>query len=271
MSMRRAVFRLLSLPIAAAACLGAVGAMAGERAQDDARPYRPLAAEVGAALMPPADLLDAAKQLRAAAIAKDKQAVFAMVGDRVIIISSGLTPAARRDAEKKGPWPHAEAALAEIGGYFQEGDLPVGGTVDPTAARITQALEMIADATEHPGWGRDPLVKGGFCTYRGVRWDAGAGATIDDGSRGIYVTAPTPVHASAAAKAAVIGTLKPGHIYLQSDFDGLPDGWRGVRLPSGRAGAVKDLQVRDPAVWGLCFLRNAKGGWSIAAFSSALL
>ncbi|MFG1363191.1 hypothetical protein [Xanthobacter versatilis] len=270
MSMRRAVFRLLSLPVVAAMCLGPVGAIAGAPAEDGLRPYRPLTAEVGAALTPPADLLDAAKQLRAATIAKDTRAVFAMMGDKVTIISSGLTPAARRDAERKGPWSHAEAALAEIGGYFMEGDLPVGGTVDP-AARITQVLEMIADATEQPEWGRDPLVKGGFCTYRGVRWDAGAGATIDSGSRGIYVPAPTPVRDSAAAKAAVIGTLKPGHIYLQDELDGLPDGWRGVRLPSGRVGAVRDAQVRDPAVWGLCFLRNAKGGWSIAAFSSALL
>lgn len=259
--------RLLGLAVAwVAACLP--GGAAG---QEGARAYRPVAAEVGAPVAPPPDLVAAARQLHAAASARDAQAVFTMIAGPVTVVTSGLTPAARRTVETMGPWPDADAALEAIGGAFLEGDVPPAGAAAPMPRGIAQAFEAIAAASEHPEWGRDPLLKGAFCTYRGLRWDAKAGARIDDGARGLHAPAAVPVHASAAPGAPVVGTVKPGLIYLEGEMDDLPEGWRSVRLPSGRSGAVHAAEVRDPAVWGLCFLRTAGGGWRVSAFSSALL
>ncbi|MFG1345213.1 hypothetical protein V5F59_09990 [Xanthobacter autotrophicus DSM 431] len=251
---------------AAAACVPG-----GAAAQEGGQANRPVAAEVGAGVTPPPDLVAAAQQLHAAARGRDAQAVSAMLSERVAVITSGITPAARRDVETKGPWPDADAALEAIGGAVLEGDVPPAAATAPTSRAAAQAFEVIAAATERPEWGRDPLLKGAFCTYRGLRWDARAGARIDDGSRGLHVPAATPVHASAAPAAPVIGTLKPGLIYLQGEMDDLPEGWRAVRLPSGRVGAVREADVRDPAAWGLCFRPKAGGGWLVSAFSAVLL
>jgi len=267
--MRRPAIRpyLLGLAVAgtAATCLPG-----GPVAQEGARAYRPVAAEVGASVVPPPDLVAAARQLHAAASARDAQAVFAMIAGTVTVVTSGLTPAARRNGETMGPWPDADAALEAIGSAFLEGDVPPAGT-SPVLRGTMQAFEAIAAASAHPEWGRDPMLKGAFCTYRGLRWDARAGTRIDDGARGLYAPAAASVHASAAPGTPVIGTLKPGRIYLEGEMGDLPEGWRGVRLPSGRIGAVRAEEVRDPAVWGLCFLRKAGGGWRVSAFSSALL
>lgn len=256
----QAVCGLLGLALAAGLCGPAQGA--------EGRAYRPLPARVGAVVSPPADLRKAAQDLHAAAIAEDAPAVFALLARRMTLVTSGLTPGARRHQATAGPWPGAEAALDAIGAAVMEGDLPPGGA-DPMAARRA-AFALMAAATEAPEWGRDPLVGDAACTYRGVRWSATAGAKIDGGARGLHVPAATPVHADAQTT-AVIGKLKPGRIYLQADMDGLPDGWRGVRLPSGRVGAVRESDIRDPAVSGLCFRRGADGRWRVIAVAAALL
>ena len=251
--------------------LAAIGLAPAAARADDARPYRPVPAEVGAALVPPPDLVAAARQLHAAAGARDAEAVFAQVAAKVSLITSGISLGARRRVEALGPWPDAAAALADIGAAFQEGELPPGGRTDAAAEARAQAFEAIATATENPEWGRDPLVKGGYCTYRGLRWDAAAGARIDAGSGGLHAPAVARVHASATAGAAEIGRLEPGRIYLQGDMDDLPEDWRAVRLSTGRVGAVRDAQVRAPATVGLCFVRQGAGGWRVTAFSSVLL
>ncbi|MFG1479786.1 hypothetical protein V5F53_14170 [Xanthobacter sp. V4C-4] len=254
----------------AAVCTGLAGGLVGAVGAG-ARAYRPVTAEVGAPVAPPPDLIATVRQLHAAASARDAQAVFALIADRISVVTSGLTPAARRDLETKGPWPDADTALEAIGGAVLEGDVPSAGTPMPVTRAAAQAFETLAAASAHPEWGRDPLLKGAICTYRGLRWEAAAGARIDDGSRGLHAPAAAPVHASAAPAAPVIGTLKPGLIYLQGEMDDLPEGWRGVRLPSGRVGAVRETDVRDPAAWGLCFRRTPEGRWLVSAVSSALL
>lgn len=252
--------------------LALAGLAPAARAEEAGKPYRPIPAEVGASVSAPEDLVKTVRALNAAAKAKDAEATFALLADKVSLVLSGLTPAGRREAEEKGPWPSAGAALEEIGAATLEGDLAASGKVDLAAAQRDQAFAILAEATERPEWGRDPLAKGAYCTYRGVRWDAAAGRQIDDGSRGLFVPASATVFASAAPKAAVLGTLKPGLIYLHGEMDDLPDGWSAVRLPSGRTGAARDAEVRDPATVGVCLKRNASGaGWLVVAVSSALL
>lgn len=258
----RAACGLLGLALA----LGAPGVAQGA----EGRAYDPLPATVGAAVQPPADLLKAARALHAAATAEDAPAVFALLGEKVTRITSGLTVGVRRRVETAGPWPGAAAALDAIGGAVMEGDVPPGGHRDPLAARRA-AFAFMAEATAAPEWARDPLVADAACTYRGVRWSADAGAKIDAGTGGLHVPAATPVHAAGARGAPVIGTLKPGRIYLQAHMDGLPDGWRGVRLGSGRVGAVREGDVRNPAASGLCFRRGADGRWRVVAIAVALL
>jgi len=261
-SRRRGAALALSLLLALAASGSA-------RSAEEARPYRPIPAELGAAATPPADLTEAARRLHAAATAGDEAAVFALLAARVSLITSGLTAASHREAEQQGPWPQARAALAAIGGLYLEGDRPAAGATDLAAAQIAQALAAIADATAQPEWGRDPLVKDGICTYRGARWRPRS--TADDGARGVMVQKPTPVSASPDAP-GVAGTLKPGLIYLEGELDDLPEGWRAVRLPTGRVGVVRESAVREPGASGLCFARGADGqGWRVVAFSSVLL
>lgn len=265
--------RLLGIAAAgfAAFCLtGGAGAQAGESA------YRPVAVEVGAQVTPPPDLAAAARQLHAAAAARDAQAVAAMIAGKVSIITSGITPAVGRAVETLGPWADADAALQAIGASFLEGEVPPAGAAAPEAKGVQQAFDVITAATEQPDWGRDPLLKGAYCTYRGLRWDAKAVARIDGGARGLRAPTAAPVHAvpvPAGAERSVppIGTLKPGLIYLEGQMDDLGEGWRAVRLSSGRVGAVREADVRDVAVQGLCFQRGPGGGWRVAAFAAVLL
>ncbi|MFK8252784.1 hypothetical protein [Ancylobacter terrae] len=261
--------RISDLELIAAALFAGLAAPAA--AEQRPQPYRPVPATIGAALTPPADLVAVAQRLGEAARAGDDAAVAARIADRLVFVIAGITPASARKAKTEGPWRDGPQRLEAIGGYFMEGDLPPAPGVDPGAAHIAQALSVIADAIATPEWGRDPLVKDAICTYRGARWDAGAAARIDAGARGLYAPAAAKVHASASENAAIRGTLEPERIYLEETLDGLPDGWRGVRLPSGAAGAVRESDVRDPAVWGLCFRRGPAGEWKVAAFSTALL
>lgn len=239
----------------------------------DTKPYAPIPVEIGLAVAPPNDLLIAAKVLRDAAEAGNGEAVYSMIADEVTMISAGITVNVGRTVEKKGPFVDAEAAAEAIGPAFQEGDLPSpGGKVDLGAVHLQRALDVIVQAIDGADWGRDPLVKGGFCTYRGARWDAKAGEKAGgSGSRAYWVGAPTKVFKSADPGAAVAATLKPGFLYLQGFMDGLPEGWLPVHLPGGGVGAVPEAALKNPVPWGICFLPSVEGGWLISAFSSALL
>lgn len=260
-------------PVLAALVVTVVATAGAARAADDAEPYAAIPVEVGKAIVPTPDLLAAAKALREAAAARDVEAVFAMVADEVTIASSGITVGSKRSIAKTGPFADGKEVLSEIGGHFQEGDLLAGGRkVDLTAAHVDSALRVIVSSIDGADWGRDPLVKGGFCTYRGARWSADAGEKAGaSGSRGFYVLGPTKALKSSAKGAATVATLKPGFLYVHGFMDGLADGWSAVRLPTGGVGAVPEKTLKDPVPWGLCFLPNVDGGWLVSAFASALL
>lgn len=246
-------------------------------AADENKPYAPIPADIGKAVAPPNDLLIAAKVVRDAAAAGNAEAVFAMIADEVTLVQSGITVDAKRSIEKKGPFKDADEAFSAIGPAYQEGDIvgmakASGKALNLGALYATDTMRVIASSIDDADWGRDPLVKGGFCTYRGARWaTAAAEKTGGTGSRGYFVAAPTKVFASADPGAATVATLKPGALYLQGFMDGLPEGWSAVRLPGGGVGAVPEKALRDPARWGICFLPNAEGGWLISAFATALL
>lgn len=264
---------LRPLAVAMFGCLLAAPTLA---AADDQR-YAPIPVEIGKPVAPPNDLLIAAKVMRDAAAARDAEAVFAMIADEVTLVHAGITVTSKRSIEKKGPFRDADEAFSTIGPAFQEGDIvgmakASGKKPDLSALYADDTMRVIASSIDGAEWGRDPLVKGGFCTYRGARWDAEAGEKAGgSGSRGYWVAAPTKTFASAAPGAAARATLKPGFLYLEGFMDDLPEGWRAVRLPGGGVGAAPDAALKDPTPWGVCFLPNAAGGWLLSAFASALL
>lgn len=243
----------------------ATGATAAEK------PYRPLAAEIGAGGPPPADLLTRAEALRAAVEAGSIEEVFAFLAERPRLIVSGLTLGGRRRVETAGPFADAAAALAAIGAVYTEGEPIVadGRPVDFGKARAATALRTIGERLDAAKWGRDPLVPGGWCTSRGVRWDAKAAkkAGLEE-RRGAYVTAPTRVRARAEEAAPVLATLKPGVLYAY-DQDG-EDGWSGLALPNGEIGWARSDRIGDPVPWGLCLEKRGAAGWLVTTFVSAL-
>lgn len=246
-------------------------------AKDDDKPYAPIPAEIGKAVAPPNDLLIAAKVARDAAAARNGEAVFAMIADEVTLVNSGITADAPRSIEKKGPFKDADDAFSTIGGMFQEGDIVAmakasGKKLNLGTLYAEDTMRVIASSIDEADWGRDPLVKGGFCTYRAARWDPKASkAAGGGGSRGFWVEAPTKVYKSADPGAKPVATLKPGHLYLQGFMDGLPEEWNAVRLPGGGVGAVQEKALKNPTPWGICFLPNTDGGWLISAFATSLL
>jgi hypothetical protein len=240
---------------------------------DDNLPYRPIPARIGAPATPPPDLLEAVKTLREAADGRDIDAVAAMFADRPLMVSSGIAVGTSRSAKPLGPWADASSALADVGSYFQEGDIAASGRkVDFTELYVGNTLGLIANSLEEPNWGRDPLVADAICTYRGARWTVPSARSAPgaDISRAFWVERPTPAKASAAPDAGTVATLKPGYLYLEGYLDGLPEEMRGLRLPKGGVGAVDLSAVRDATQWGIC-LKKVGNGWRIAAFSTALL
>lgn len=236
-------------------------------------PYRPIPAEIGAALTPPPDLLVAAKVLQDAAGGQNVEAVVAMMVAKPLMVSSGITVGSRRVAAARGPWSDATSALADIGSFYQEGDIAASGRkIDFTELYVGNALSVIAQSLEEPNWGRDPLVADAICTYRGARWNADAGRRSGSReSRGFWVERAAPAKASADPDAETLAVLKPGFLYLEGFLDGLPEEMRGLRLPKGGVGAVDMASVRDATQWGICLKKFGIEDWRIVAFSTALL
>ena len=261
---------LASVLLASLALVGAA------RAADD-KPYAPIPAEIGKAVTPTPDLLAFAAKVRAAAAAEDVEAVFSMIADEVTIVTTGISVNSDQRIAKYGPYENAERALSDIGSNFQEGDLLAGGRkIDIGAVHRKSTFEVIVSSIDAAEWGRDPLVKGGFCTYRGARWSAAAGEKAGEASGagstgGWFVEAPTKVFKSHAPGAPTVATLKPGFLYLQGYLKDAPEGWMGIILPTGGVGAVHQTSLKRARTWGLCFLPNVDGGWLVSAFATSLL
>ncbi|MDK9696468.1 MAG: hypothetical protein OEL76_08755 [Siculibacillus sp.] len=242
-------------------------AVAAARAE---KPYAPLAAEIGAAGTPPADLLARAKAVAEAAHAGSAEEIFAFLPDRPTVILSGITLGVPRRIEKKGPYVDATSALAAIGLSYTEGEpiAPAGKKIDMTASRVKTAMETIGDLLAAAKWGRDPLVPEAWCTARGVRWDAMAAKKAGlGGARGVYVTEPVTAR-PAADGASVKARLKPGFLHaLDADDE---DGLTAIVLPDGSIVRVPTAKVGDAMPWGLCFEKRGAAGWLLTTFVSAL-
>lgn len=233
---------------------------------------RSMPAATGKSVAPPAGLAETAGRLRAAAAAKDADAVFALIADDVTFVSSGITLGVARRVEKKS-FTDADTALAAIGGAFTEGEiaLPAGKRLEPQDLKkgaIATALKSVAEILGEPRWGRDPLVVGGYCTAPGAKWDAEAAKKAGiGGSRGVFVTAETKLFAEASNGAKVVGKLVPERIYV--DEGARDDGWTQIGAAKGTVWAAPE-SVAGAMAWGLCFLPDGQGGWLMSAVVSAL-
>lgn len=242
---------------------GTAGAVSAEEA-----PYRPIPVVVGAAATPPNDLAIAARVLRDAAASRNVEGVGAMLVARPLLVSSGITVDTPRTVERKGPYRSARAALADLGAAFREGDvLAPGAGLDLSELDLDGLLTMIVAAVDEAEWGRDPLVEGAVCTYRGGRWKPASAEGVA-GSMGYRVDAPTGVRRSADPGARTVATLKPGFLYLQGFVDDTVEGWRPIRLPTGGVGVVAEGELRAAGARGLCFTEVAPGDWRVSAFSA---
>lgn len=249
--------------------LGAGPASAVEKVRS--KPYVPVAVEVAKAVTPAPDLLTFAKALRAAAAAKDVEAVGAMIADEVTAVSAAIDLGTPKSMKKEGPATDA-AALIRIVGNNSGGDwdLPQGiSAADADKIVFGFAFSHIVEAIDGAEWGRDPLVKGGFCTYRARSWNAEAvKKQATEGSGGVSggtVAKPTPVKAKPTPTAGAVETLQPGRLYLAADAVEAPDGWRVVRLPGGGVGYLAGQGLDSPNRSGICFLPNVEGGWLMSA------
>ncbi|NLH83612.1 MAG: hypothetical protein GX458_22620 [Phyllobacteriaceae bacterium] len=251
--------------------VGVVAASGAARAEDDVSPYRPLRAETGAAVVPSPDLAETVERLRAAAAAKDVDAVGALFAARLTFVVSGITLDVPRSVERRPARTSAKDVLADVASLHEEGDLPArGAPVPPRPSATEVALRVILDDLEEADWGRDPLVPGAVCTYRGARWSAREARVRGSGEAGFWVTAPTEVRA-AAEDAETVARLVPGRIYFQGYLDTPTEGWRGIRLPAGGVGAVPDAKLHPTRVGGLCFSAKTGGGWIVSTFTASRL
>lgn len=252
--------------------VGVVAASGAARAEDDVSPYRPIRVETGAAVVPSPDLTETVERLRAAATAKDVDAVGALFSARLTFVVSGITLDVPRSVERRPAWTSAKDALADVASLHEEGDLPARGAPVPPRPPATEvALRVILGDLEEADWGRDPLVPGAVCTYRGARWSEREARARGSGEAGFWVTAPTEVRAAAAEEAETVARLVPGRIYFQGSLDTPTEGWQGIRLPAGGVGAVPDAKLHPTRVGGLCFSAKTGGGWVVSTFTASRL
>lgn len=228
------------------------------------------AVTVAPAIVPAPDLLATAKQLRDAAAAKDPDAVAALIADDVTVVAMGIDLASAPRVTREGPYTAPADLLAVVGRNAGEaGDVPPG----TPQAKLDERLRSIAFAhivasIDRADWGRDPLVKGGFCTYRGRSWNVAALKAAVKGTAAITggtVDGATPVRRTADAEAPIVATLTPGQLYLDDGAAEAANGWRAVRSAKGRIGWVEGKALRAPQTSGICFLPNVDGGWLMSA------
>mgnify|MGYP001765853558 CR=1 FL=1 len=230
----------------------------------------PLSVTVAPALVPAPDLVATAKKLRDAAAARDGEGVAALIADEVTVVSMSIDLASEPQVSKEGPYT-APADLLAVVGRNSGG----GGDIPPNTpkAKVDERLQLLAyghivAAVDSAEWGRDPRVKGGFCTYRGRTWNAAAvkaAAKSAGAVTGGTVAKPTPARAKADPKAGTVATLAPGRLHLQASDVEAPVGWRAIRMSTGKVGFVVTEALRVPTTSGICFLPNVDGGWLMSA------
>ena len=257
------------------AAAGKTGAVIGKPAAPAKKPAtkldpRGVAVVTAPAIVPAADLLATAKRLRDAAAAKDGEAVAALIADEVTVVSSSLDLAAAPSVTREGPYTEAADLLAVVGrNAGGGGDVPPGTPKAVVDERLqARAFAHIVASIDAADWGRDPRVKGGFCTHRGRTWNAAAVRILAKGPGAVTggtVAKAVPVRTAGHSNAGFAGTLAPGLLYLEASEIESPEGWRAVRLPTGRVGFVEGDVLRTPTTSGICFLPNVDGGWLMSA------
>lgn len=199
-------------------------------------------------------------------------AVGALFAERLTFVESGITVDTRRTVERRPASTSVKDELDEIAALHEEGDLPARRSVVPPRPSATEvALRVIGDRLDEADWGRDPLVPGAVCTYRGARWSEREARARAAGEAGFWVSEPTEVRASAAEDAETVARLVPGRIYFQGYLDTPTEGWNGIRLPAGGVGAVPDAKLHPTRVGGLCFTAKTGGGWALSTFTTSRL
>lgn len=242
-----------------------------------AAPVGPLGVVIGAAVTPPAALLDTANRLRAAALAKDPIGVVDLVADEVTIVTAGLDLTAGRKVQIASAMGGAEVVVRLLAENAPDGaDLPPDATASERERLLRlRAYGFLADALDEPEWGRDPLVgASAVCTYRGAQWKADAVKAQTKGTpaAAVVVAKPTPARAAPDAKAKVVETLTPGRLWLlapiPSDTRDAPVGWIAVKTSKGAVAHVAQASASTPNRVGVCFLPTAEGSWLLSAVST---
>ncbi|NLH80660.1 MAG: hypothetical protein GX458_07440 [Phyllobacteriaceae bacterium] len=251
----------------AAACCGLVASSAPTVAKDTV--YRPPAAKTGEAVTPPPDLVATAERLKAAAEAGDRDAVFALIGDEIAFVRTGITVEVGRSVEKIAAGT-ADAALERIGLAFTEGEpvAPSGQIFDFRKSRIATALTQIAASMADPDWATDPLAPGAICTRPGAVWNAAAAKRAGFETAAVFVLAAAAARARPEPGAPVVGRLAPGRLY--ADLSARENEWAKLRLPDGRVGWLAPRVAKAAQPWGFCFSPNRDGGWLLSTVVEAL-
>lgn len=248
--------------------------VAAAAAADGPKPYAPVAVTIGRAIEPPPDLVETARRLHDAAARRDVAAVAAFVAADLTVVTAAVDLALPRQATRLPSGADAAAILRLVGTYAG-GDWAVpkdASAATKDAIVFERAFKFLVAATERAEWGRDPLVAGGSCSYRGRTWAAGAMKSQADGwinvLTGGMVRQPIAALAEPKADAAAAGRLRPGRIYLDAVGLAMPEGWGALRLPAGKVGWVPTAMMIAPQPTGICFLPAEGGGWLLSAIAS---
>ncbi|MBJ3787046.1 hypothetical protein [Devosia sediminis] len=236
-------------------------------------PYAPVPLAPKEAVLPPADLVEAAATLLQASRSDDRPAIGAMLAPRLTLIDGALELGLPRRTEEIGPFETIDLALTaladNIGGIYEQ---PFDGSdVTPFAVAAERDF-IIAAIIDGQAWGRDPLLDGAICTYAYRGFDRAAvialGEHLDIQTSSVfYVEAPVAalVRPSHAARAASM--LQADLLYgLDYDTDA-PGGWIAVHLPDGGSGFLnfENVAISKPYASGICFTRDASGSWKMSA------
>lgn len=236
-------------------------------------PYAPLPLAPPEAVVPPADLIEAATALLVASRNDDRAAIAARLAPQLTLIDGALELGLPRRTETIGPFKRVDEALValadNIGGTYEQ---PFDGS-DVTPFAVAAELDFIISAiTDGQAWGRDPLLDGAICTYAFRVFDRGAVAALGEQldiqtSSFFFVEAPTAVLSKPRSDAAVAATLEPDLLYaLDYDTDA-PGSWIAVHLPEGGSGFLdfETTVISKPYASGICFTRDASGSWKMSA------
>lgn len=257
-----------AVAVVALAALAAVPAATAKGVRA-ARSMPQIPVEIGRTIDPPADLLAFAADLAAAARAEDVEAVASVVADEVTMVRGNLDLAVPRTGIRTELSSTDAAEILRAIGIAAAGGRPAEGDGDRTF--VAAGLVHVAASLEHPTWGRDPLVVGGFCTYRGFRWDAARVAELVGTGRSAFggrVAEPTPVRIRPRPDARSVETLRAGQLAILAENDDDPAGWRTIRLGDDGTGFVPEGALLPLAADGVCFLPDVAGGWLLAAVAA---